>query len=49
LDSGRALSVHVYDLAMNVAGGEARAAAAALIIVVMLLMINGVTNLLLRH
>ena len=32
LDSGRALSIHVYDLAMNVAGGEPRAYATALIL-----------------
>lgn len=32
-DSGRTLSIHVYDLAMNVPGGEPRAYAAALVLV----------------
>ena len=41
LDSGRALSVHIYDLAMNVAGGEPRANASALVLVALLLVING--------
>ena len=41
LDSGRALSVHIYDLTMNVAGGDANARAAALVLVVLLLLVNG--------
>jgi phosphate transport system permease protein len=49
LDSGRAISVHVYDLAMNVAGGEARAAAAALVLVVLLLGVNAATVVVLRR
>jgi phosphate transport system permease protein len=40
-DSGRALSVHIYDLTMNVAGGDANARAAALVLVVLLLLVNG--------
>lgn len=40
LDSGRALSVHVYDLAMNVTGGEASAGASAVVLLSSLLMIN---------
>lgn len=40
LDSGRTLSVHVYDLAMNVAGGEPRAYAAALVLVGVVLAAN---------
>lgn len=43
LDSGRALSVHIYDLAMNVPGGEGRAYAAALVLVGLLLGINVLT------
>ena len=39
-DSGRALSVHIYDLAMNVPGGERNAYAAALVLIVLLLVIN---------
>ena len=40
-DSGRALSIHIYDLSMNVAGGDSKAHAAALVLIVMLLIING--------
>ncbi len=40
LDSGRALSVHVYDLAMNVAGGDANACASALLLLLLVLAIN---------
>lgn len=40
LDSGRALSIHIYDLSMNVAGGNSKAHAAALVLIVMLLIIN---------
>ncbi|MEQ8194949.1 MAG: phosphate ABC transporter permease PstA [Rhodospirillales bacterium] len=41
LDSGRALSVHIYDLSMNVAGGDRNAYAAALFLVISLILING--------
>lgn len=40
LDSGRALSVHIYDLAMNIPGGNERAYAAAAVLVLLLLAIN---------
>jgi phosphate transport system permease protein len=40
LDSGRSLSIHIFDLAMNVPGGTPRAYAAALVLVGMLLIIN---------
>lgn len=40
LDSGRALSVHIYDLSMNVPGGESRAYGAALVLIVLLFLIN---------
>lgn len=43
LDSGRSLSVHVYDLAMNVPGGEGNAYAAAVVLIGLLLVINGLT------
>jgi phosphate transport system permease protein len=39
-DSGRSLSVHIYDLAMNVSGGEAKAYASALVLVSFLVLIN---------
>jgi phosphate transport system permease protein len=40
MDSGRALAVHIYDLAMNVAGGNPNAYATALVLVGLLLLIN---------
>ena len=40
LDSGRALSIHIYDLSMNVPGGERNAYAAALVLIALLLVIN---------
>ncbi|MGE3163288.1 MAG: PstA family ABC transporter permease [Planctomycetota bacterium] len=48
-DSGRALSVHVYDLAMNVPGGEARAYASALVLVLVTLVASQVTHALLAE
>ncbi|MEQ9235019.1 phosphate ABC transporter permease PstA [Coleofasciculus sp. E2-BRE-01] len=39
-DSGRALSIHIFDLSMNVAGGDANAYASALILILLLLLIN---------
>ena len=41
LDSGRSLSVHVLDLAMNVAGGDDNAYASATLLVLLLLAIDG--------
>lgn len=40
LDSGRTVSIHIYDLAMNVAGGDAMAYASALVLVMLLILIN---------
>jgi len=40
LDSGRALSIHIYDLAMNVPGGEPNAYGTALVLVGLLLVVN---------
>ncbi len=39
-DSGRALSVHIYDLAMNIPNGAAAASASALVLLLMILVIN---------
>ena len=47
-DSGRSLSVHIYDTAMNVPGGSSRAYATACVLVGLLLAINATTELLLR-
>ncbi len=43
LDSGRALSIHIYDLAMNVPGGDERAYTSALVLIGLLLVINAGT------
>lgn len=40
LDSGRALALHIFDLSMNVPGGDAPAYASALVLLVMLFCIN---------
>lgn len=44
MDSGRALSVHVYDLAMNVPGGTGPAYASAFVLITLLVVINLVTS-----
>ncbi|BAZ43265.1 phosphate ABC transporter, permease protein PstA [Chondrocystis sp. NIES-4102] len=44
LDSGRSLSVHIFDLSMNVAGGDANAYACALVLLILLLLINGLAT-----
>lgn len=41
-DSGRAISVHIYDLTMNVAGGDKNAYASALVLIALLIVINSV-------
>lgn len=40
LDSGRSLSIHIFDLSMNVSGGDNRAYASALVLLVLLLLVN---------
>ena len=40
LDSGRALAIHIFDLSMNVAGGDSSAHASALVLIMALLLIN---------
>lgn len=40
LDSGRALAVHIYDLSMNVTGGDQTAYASALVLIVLIVFIN---------
>lgn len=44
-DSGRSLSIHIYDLSMNVPGGDGNAYASALVLVGLLLLINLVASL----
>jgi len=43
LDSGRALALHIFDLSMNVPGGDQPAYASALVLVILLLCINILT------
>jgi len=49
LDSGRALSIHIYDLSMNVPGGDAHAYTSALILIILLMIINGIVHLISGH
>lgn len=44
LDSGRSMSVHIYDLAMNVPGGEGQAYATALVLLGLIGVINLLTS-----
>ena len=39
-DSGRSLSIHIYELAMNVADGEPHAYSTAVVLLLLLLVIN---------
>ena len=48
MDSGRSLSVHIYDLAMHVPDGEQRAAATAIVLVSLIILINLAVHKLLR-
>jgi phosphate transport system permease protein len=45
-DSGRALAVHIYDLSMNVTGGDQPAYGSALVLVTLIIVINLLANLL---
>jgi phosphate transport system permease protein len=45
-DSGRALAVHIYDLSMNVTGGDHAAYGSALVLVTLIIVINLLANLL---
>jgi phosphate transport system permease protein len=44
MDSGRSLAVHVYDLAMNVSGGDQAAYATALVLMALLLLIHALSS-----
>lgn len=45
-DSGRALAVHIYDLSMNVLGGDKAAYSTALVLITLIVIINVVASLL---
>ena len=44
-DSGRVMALHIYDLSMNVTGGDANAYATALVLISVLLLVNGAATL----
>ncbi len=43
-DSGRSLSVHIFDLSMNVAGGDRHAYASALVLIMILVATNAIAS-----
>lgn len=47
-DSGRSLSIHIYDLAMNIPGSEQQAFASAFVLIVLIAMINAVAKVMMR-
>ncbi|MEO8889925.1 MAG: phosphate ABC transporter permease PstA, partial [Coleofasciculaceae cyanobacterium] len=48
-DSGRSLSIHIFDLSMNVSGGDNNAYASALVLLVLLLLINSTAAWIAQH
>ncbi|MFQ5598292.1 MAG: phosphate ABC transporter permease PstA [Nitrospiria bacterium] len=48
-DSGRAVSVHIFDLSMNIPGGDQSAYASALVLIALLTMTSGLTALIGRR
>lgn len=48
-DSGRSLSIHIYDLSMNIAGGDSNAYTSALVLIILLLIINSTAISLANH
>jgi phosphate transport system permease protein len=42
MDSGRSLSIHIFDLSMNISGADAAAYRSAVVLLALLLLINGV-------
>lgn len=49
LDSGRALSIHIYDLTMNVPGGDVNAYKTSFVLIVLILTTNTVINTVLNN
>ncbi len=47
-DSGRSLSVHIFDLGANIPGGDARAYGSALVLVAILFLLNRIATSILR-
>jgi len=48
-DSGRSLSIHIFDLSMNVPGAEQQAYGSALVLILLLVLINGSASWLARQ
>jgi phosphate transport system permease protein len=48
-DSGRALSIHIYDLSMNIPGGDKSAYGSSLMLIALLLLINVVSAKIAHH
>ncbi|MCA9295227.1 MAG: phosphate ABC transporter permease PstA [Phycisphaerales bacterium] len=48
-DSGRAMSVHIYDLAMNVSGSNPQAYATAFVLIAILILTNGTASIVARR
>lgn len=44
LDSGRSLSIHIFDLSMNITGGDANAYGSTLVLILILLIINALAT-----
>jgi len=44
LDSGRSLSIHIFDLSMNVPSGDPNAYASAVVLIALLLIVNGTAS-----
>ncbi|NES20571.1 MAG: phosphate ABC transporter permease PstA [Symploca sp. SIO3E6] len=49
LDSGRSLSLHIFDLSMNVPGGDPNGYATVVVLVILLLLINGTASWIGNH
>ncbi|MCI0653549.1 MAG: phosphate ABC transporter permease PstA [Methylococcaceae bacterium] len=49
LDSGRALAVHIYDLSMNVSGGDQAAYTSAFVLIVLIVVLNTLAQSLADH
>ena len=45
-DSGRSLAVHIYDLSMNVSGGDSAAYASALVLIILIVILNAIALML---
>jgi phosphate transport system permease protein len=48
-DSGRALAIHIYDLSMNIPGGDKSAYGSSLVLIALLLVINVVSAKIAHH